>query len=104
MLRTPEPHSQAATAELGIDLAKENPPDLILMDLRLPGMDGLEATRILLQNGKTKDIPIIALTANVMGDAEAEALTVGCRRVITKPIDTRTFARTIAEFIADSGS
>ena len=95
---------QAVTAELGIDLAKENPPNLILMDLRLPGMDGLTATRILLQHGETKDIPIIALTANAMGDAEAEALAVGCRRVITKPIDTRTFARTIAELIASSGS
>ncbi len=95
---------QAATAELGIDLAKENPPDLIFMDLRLPEMDGLTATRILLQHGETKDIPIIALTANVMGDAEAEALAVGCRRVITKPIDTRTFAGTIAGLIASSGS
>jgi len=95
---------QAATAEIGIDLAKENPPDLILLDLRLPGMDGLTATRILLQRGKTKDIPIIALTANVMGEAEAEALAVGCRRVITKPIDTRTFARTVAELIGSSGS
>ena len=93
---------QAATAELGIDLAKENPPDLILMDIGLPGMDGLTATRILLQCGKTKDIPIIALTASVI--SEAEALAVGCRRVIRKPIDTRTFARTIAELIASSAN
>ena len=93
---------QAATAELGINLAKENPPDLILMDIGLPGMDGLTATRILLQCGKTKDIPIIALTASV--GAEAEALAVGCRRVIRKPIDTRTFARTIAELIASSAN
>ena len=93
---------QAATAEVGIDLAKENPPDLILIDLCLPGIDGLTATRILLQHGKTKDIPIIALTANVTG--EAEALAVGCRHVITKPIDTRTFAGTIAGLIASSGS
>ncbi len=95
---------QATTAELGIDLAKENPPDLIIMDLRLPGMDGLTATRILLRCGKTKDIPIIALTANVTGGAQAEALAVGCRRIITKPIDTRTFAKTIDELIASSGS
>ena len=95
---------QATTAELGIDLAKDNPPDLILMDLRLPGMDGLTATQILQKCSKTKDIPIIALTANVMGGAEAEALAMGCRRFITKPIDTRTFARTIAELIASSGS
>ncbi len=93
---------QAATAELGIDLAKENPPDLILMDLGLPGMDGLTATRILLGCGKTKDIPIIALTASEI--SEAEALTSGCRHVIRKPIVTRTFARTIAEVIASSGN
>ena len=95
---------QAATAELGIDLAMENLPDLILIDLRLPEMDGLTATRILLQHGKTKDIPIVALTANVMGDAKAEALALGCRRVMTKPIDTRTFARTIAELVASPDS
>ena len=95
---------QAATAELGIDLAKENLPDLILMDLRLPRMGGLTATLILLRCGKTKDIPVIALTASVMGDAEAEALAAGCRGVIRKPIDTRTFARTIAELIGSSGS
>jgi two-component system, cell cycle response regulator DivK len=93
---------QAGSAEVGIKTAKAESPDLILMDIALPKMDGLTATRILKQDPDTKDIPVIALTAHAMkGDAE-KAMSVGCKGYIVKPIQTRQFLKTIADFISGS--
>jgi CheY-like chemotaxis protein len=89
----------ARTAEEGLRLARELMPDLILMDLSLPGMDGLEATRALKADVATRQLPIIALTAHAMRGDEAIALQAGCDGYVTKPIDTRTFPATIASFI-----
>lgn len=89
----------AETAEIGIELARREQPDLILMDLSLPGLDGLAATRILRQDPQTSGIPIVALTAHAKkGDAErvAEA---GCVGHLTKPIDTRTFVASVESFL-----
>ncbi|WP_343075953.1 response regulator [Armatimonas rosea] len=88
----------AMTAEEGIRLAEAGLPDLILMDIQLPGMDGLEATSILKKNPKTKHIAIVALTAHAMKGDEERALAVGCIGYITKPINTRSFPRMVQEF------
>ncbi|HPC61961.1 MAG TPA: response regulator [Verrucomicrobiota bacterium] len=89
----------ARTAEEGIRLAGELLPDLVLMDLSLPGMDGLAATRILKGDLRTSGLTIVALTAHAMKGDEAIALAAGCDGYLTKPIDTRTFARSIAQFL-----
>ncbi|WP_309714532.1 response regulator [Armatimonas sp.] len=88
----------AMTAEEGIRLAEKELPDLILMDIQLPGMDGLEATQLLKQNPKTRHITIVALTAHAMKGDEERALAVGCIGYITKPINTRTFPNLVKEF------
>jgi len=90
---------QAGTADEGIIMAKGADPTLILMDIRLPGIDGLVATGILKEDSVTRHIPIIALTASVMLGDESRALAAGCAGYIRKPIDTRTFSSTVAAFI-----
>lgn len=86
---------EAATAEQGIQMAREKRPDLILMDIQLPGMDGLSATRLLKQDASTKAIRVAALTSYAMeGDIE-KAKDAGCEGYITKPIDTREFLDTV---------
>lgn len=82
---------QAVDAEAGLILAHRERPDLILMDIQLPGMDGLTATQLLKQDPATRDIKVVALTALAMkGDAE-QILAHGCDGYIAKPIHHRTF-------------
>jgi two-component system cell cycle response regulator DivK len=89
---------QATTAETGVQTARRERPDIILMDLRLPGMDGHHALRLLRADPETRAIPTIALTAQAMkGDQEA-ALAAGFDGYLAKPIDTRSFARLVAGF------
>ena len=77
-------------------------PDLILMDIQLPGEDGLSITRTLKANPATGGIPVIALTAHAMlGDKEV-ALQAGCAGYISKPIDTRTFGLEVRQFLQAS--
>jgi len=90
----------AHTAEEGFRAARELSPDLILMDLSLPGLDGLAATRALKTDPATRHLTIIALTAHAMKGDEAIALRAGCDGYLTKPIDTRTFAAKVAAFMA----
>lgn len=81
---------QMITAEdgkQGVELAVEQRPDLILMDLSLPVMDGWEATRLLKSTDETKHIPVIVLTAHAMAGDEAEAYRAGCDDFDTKPVD-----------------
>jgi CheY-like chemotaxis protein len=75
-------------------------PDLILMDVQLPGQDGLALTRQLLAAPGTSRVPIVALTAHAMPGDRDLALAAGCVGYISKPIDTRTFARQVREFLA----
>lgn len=89
----------ASTAEEGIRVARECLPDLILMDISLPGMDGLAATRVLKADPVTSRLPIIALTAHAMRGDEAIALEAGCDAYLSKPVDTRKLPETIATFI-----
>ena len=93
-------HVLAATdAETGINLARDNVPDLILMDIQLPGMDGLKATQIIKQDQRLKSIPVIALTSYAKQGDEERAREAGCTGYISKPIDTRKFTETIKGFL-----
>jgi len=89
---------QAVTAEAGIAAAIEQRPDLILMDVALPHMDGMEAARRLRRDPRTAAIPVVALSAQAMERDRLRAIEAGCCGIITKPIDTRTFAATVAGF------
>lgn len=80
----------AETGEQGLSLARLESPDLILMDITLPEMDGWEVTRLLKTDENTRHIPIIALTARVLISDQAKAFEVGCNDYDTKPVD---FAR-----------
>lgn len=91
--------SQATNAELGIELAKSDAPALILMDLSLPGMDGLAAAELLHRDPATSAIPVVVVTAHAMKGDQEKVLESGCAGYITKPIDTRTFAHAVAAFI-----
>ncbi len=93
---------EAWTAEEGIRMALESSPDLILMDISLPGMDGLTATGILKHDPKTSEIPVVALTAHAMRDDEQRTREAGCNAYLTKPVDTTLFYQTLAQFIPAS--
>ena len=88
------------TAEDGIRLAHEIMPDLVLMDISLPGMDGLCATKTLKADPATRHLIVIGLTAHAMKGDEGTALDAGFDGYLTKPIDTRAFVPRIKEFLA----
>jgi two-component system cell cycle response regulator DivK len=91
---------EAATADDGISLAVQHLPDLILMDINMPGKDGLTATQELRANPALAHIPIIALTANVMKGDRERTLEAGCDGYIPKPIDVDKFPAEVMNFIA----
>jgi CheY-like chemotaxis protein len=92
----------AASAPQAQDAIRERTPDLILMDIQLPGEDGLSLTRKLKANPETTAIPVVALTAHAMlGDREL-ALNAGCAGYIAKPLDTRTFGFEVRQFLGAS--
>jgi two-component system cell cycle response regulator DivK len=86
----------APDAETGLTLAREEHPDLILMDIQLPGMDGLAATGILKRDDATRAIPVIALTALAMKGDEARIRAAGCAAYIAKPMGYREMLATVA--------
>ena len=90
---------QAGDAEQAQAMLAEFMPDLILMDIALPGMDGLTLTRKLKADDRFRRIPIVALTASAMKGDEEKAIAAGCLAYITKPIDTRRFAATVLGFL-----
>jgi two-component system cell cycle response regulator DivK len=92
--------SSAANAEIGLTMARAEQPDLILMDIQLPGMDGLEATGLLKRDATTCGIPVIALTALAMKGDEERIRTAGCDGYIAKPMGHRDFLATIAAQLA----
>lgn len=95
---------QAQSAEVGLRLAREAMPDLILMDLSLPGMDGLQATKTLKKDPATRHLIVIALTAHAMKGDQEIALSANCDGYLTKPIDTRIFVDTISSILKDAAS
>jgi two-component system cell cycle response regulator DivK len=78
---------QAETAGQGIELAMRERPDLVLMDMQLPDMDGMAATRILKASAETRDIPVVALTASAMKGDKERMLLAGCDAYIEKPFN-----------------
>ena len=91
----------ARTAEDGITLAVSEPPDLVLMDLQLPGIDGMEALRRLRESPRTADIPVVAVTAQAMKQDRERALEVGFNGYIEKPISVRAFPDQVRSFLTD---
>jgi two-component system, cell cycle response regulator DivK len=91
----------ATDAEAGLLLARQEQPHLILMDMQLPGMDGLEATRQLKQDDATRSIPVIALTANAMAGDEERIRAAGCDGYIAKPVAYKNFLAVIAARLAN---
>jgi two-component system cell cycle response regulator DivK len=86
----------ATDAEAGLTLARTQAPDLILMDIQLPGMDGLEAIGILKSDDATRAIPVIALTALAMKGDEERIRAAGCDGYIAKPMRYKDFLATVA--------
>jgi CheY-like chemotaxis protein len=89
----------AEDGQQGIDLAVAEMPDLILMDVQLPGVSGYDATRILKSRPETRRIPIVALTAHAMTDERDRAVAAGCDGYIVKPIDTRAFPDQVRAYL-----
>jgi two-component system cell cycle response regulator DivK len=81
----------AVNAEVGLTRAREERPDLILMDIQLPGMDGLQATGLLKADSATRNIPVIALTALAMKGDEERIRAAGCDGYVAKPLDYKDF-------------
>ncbi len=89
----------AETARRGLDMAAQARPDVILLDIALPDMDGLEAARKIRATPELAKIPIVALSAHAMARDRELALSAGCNGYITKPIDTRRFASEVTSFV-----
>jgi CheY-like chemotaxis protein len=89
----------ATDAKQAQAVVRQSPPDLILMDIGLPDMDGLALTQILKADQKTRHIIIVALTAFAMKGDEEKAIAAGCDGYIIKPIDTRKFPLQVAELL-----
>jgi len=91
----------AESADAGLRLAVAERPDLILMDIQLPGISGYDATRRLKADPVTAGIPVVALTAHAMRGEEARAREAGFDAFLTKPIDTQVFRETLRRFLGN---
>jgi CheY-like chemotaxis protein len=94
----------AATAEEAEQWLSAHRPVVVLMDVQLPGQDGLSLTRQLRQQPHTADLPIIALTAHAMVEDRERALAAGCNGYIAKPINTRTLAQEVESILESAGA
>ena len=94
----------AVDAEAGLTLARKQQPDLILMDIQLPGMDGLQATAVLKGDDATRDIPVIALTALAMKGDEERIRAAGCDGYIAKPLDYKNFLAAVASQLSKASA
>jgi two-component system, cell cycle response regulator DivK len=89
----------AENADQALRALEERIPDMILMDIQLPGMNGLALTRHLRRDETLRDVPIVAFTASAIKGDEEIARAAGCDGYITKPIDTRTFISVVREYV-----
>lgn len=90
---------QARSGDEGVTLALQEIPDLILLDIQLPGMDGYSVAREIRKSPKLKEIPIIAVTSYAMPGDRESALEAGCTGYIEKPIDPETFMTQVESFL-----
>ena len=90
---------EALTGEAAVDRAESDRPDLILMDIQLPGMDGYEATRRIKTNAALSHIPIIVVTSYALSGDEKKAFEAGCDAYIAKPYDPRELLAKVREFL-----
>ena len=91
---------EAVDGEAGLAAAAAHKPDLILMDVQLPGIDGYEATRRLKGDALLRDVPVIAVTAHALSGAEEEARAAGCDGYISKPISPRQLLAKVREYLS----
>lgn len=89
----------AMNGRIGVELALANKPDIILMDIGMPELDGIEATRVLKSNGATKAIPIIAITASAFESDRVAATEAGCERFQTKPVNIEELIDNMQELL-----
>lgn len=90
---------KASSGEEALDVAEKSPPALVLMDIHLPGMDGLSVAREMKRRNNTRHVPILALTAHAMRGDKDRFLEAGCDGYISKPIDVKTFIPSIEKFL-----
>lgn len=90
---------EAKNAEVGIQLAREQKPDMILMDIQLPGMDGVEATKLILNDYELKNTPILAISSLAMERDKTHAMSAGFKKYITKPINKKQLIDTINKYM-----
>ncbi len=90
---------EAVTGEEGVRLAEMHRPDLILMDIQLPGLDGYEATRRIKANPALRQIPIIAVTSYALSGDDVKAFEAGCEAYVTKPFSPRQLLAKIREYL-----
>jgi len=95
---------EATTAPEAFAVLQERRPDLILMDIQLPEVDGLTATRHLKADPATQDIPVVAVTSYAMKGDETRALEAGCSGYVTKPIEKTQFLDTVARLLPQSNA
>lgn len=96
--------TEAVTAEDGLTLARTDRPDLVLMDIQLPRMNGIEAFRHLRSNPETGGIPVVAFTASVMNEDRQRILDAGFEAYLSKPVSIKELLRTVEDVIADHGA
>ena len=92
---------EAETGETGLELAVQQAPDLVLMDIHLPGMNGIEALKKLRAAEATRRIPVLAFTASVMPQDRREIIDAGFDGFVSKPINLKEFIATVAQALAD---
>ncbi|HEY5897140.1 MAG TPA: response regulator [Burkholderiales bacterium] len=90
---------EAVTGEEGVKLAKENVPDLVLMDIQLPGINGIEAFRQIRADNKTARIPVVALTASVTPTDRSQITAAGFDAFVSKPINLKEFLETVKRLV-----
>ena len=92
---------EATDGKQGVELAKANKPDLILMDVMMPKMDGLEATQILKADATTGNIPILALTSYAMKGDRERILEAGCDGYLAKPVNIKEFLQEVTKYLSE---